>query len=94
MNVNGQEVETPMLDKLQSVQVETEAIAQFLEWLRDTKKLFLAEYNEGLFYPYLTIAHMDIHGLLSEYFELDMQKAGEEQRTILEAVRLRQEEGE
>jgi ferritin-like protein len=91
MQVNGREVETPMLDKLQSVQVETEAIAQFLEWLRDTKKLFLAEYNEGLFYPYLSIVRMDIHGLLGEYFELNMQKAGEEQRAILEAVRLRQE---
>ena len=80
-------IPTPELDKMHGVHEQSQAIGEFLDWLQIEKNWTIASWEDnddiGELYP----VSFSIEKLLAEYFEIDLQKAEEEKRAILEAVR-------
>jgi hypothetical protein len=75
--------ETPELDKISSVVAESEPIGAFLEWLFSKYTLCSWDEDGEHYYP----SHRGTTSLLSEYFEIDENKAEKERRALLEAIR-------
>lgn len=80
---------TPMLDKMRAVRERSQAIGEFLEWLQG-KGYILCRRTRGeeMHFPYLP-AGKSIEELLAEFFEVDLDVAERERRTVLEYVRQR-----
>ena len=98
-------VRTPECDKMLAVKDKSQAIGEFITWLRE-KGVVLAEYHEhtdacgsiswpecGIHSVQPVAYHYDIEQLLVEYFEIDMNKVDQEKRAILEDLRARAEVG-
>lgn len=65
-------METPECDKLSKISDVSQSIGAFLDWIQE-------EYGVDL--------PKDINSLLSEYFEIDLNKVEEEKQAILEHMR-------
>jgi len=79
---------TPQLDRIHAVKEQSQTIGRFLEWLgeRDTP-LELCQLSEGRGRnddPLYAPVGIPIETLLAEYFDVDLQKADDERRSLLE----------
>jgi len=85
----------PTLDRIRQVHDQSQAIGEFLDWLRNDKKIELCRWSQfvgwrrddggdgGQFAP----TSDTIHGLLHEYFEIDPEAEERERRALLDHVR-------
>ncbi len=73
---------TPELNKMLAVKNESQEIGNFLEWLGDNG-VILAEYRGEELNSY----SYTIEKLLAKYFGIDLVKADDEKRAILESLR-------
>ena len=84
----------PELEKLRGVSERSQAIGEFLEWLFGSKNYHIAKYLGEEEYEddedELVPVHIDIEKLLAEFFGIDLAKAEEERREILEQIREKQ----
>ncbi len=68
----------PEHEKLMRVSEKSQAVGEFLEWLRNEKQVLLMKYNDHLedyfMYP------MGINDLLAQFFNIDQNKLEEEKR--------------
>jgi hypothetical protein len=72
---------TPTLDKMVGIQDKSQAIGEFVEWLR-LNGIELCSYNDraSAYYP----AGTGIHTLLHRFFEIDPVAEEAEKRAVLE----------
>lgn len=79
----------PELEKIQAVREESQKIGEFLEWLSG-EGLQIAEYaedeDEDGDDPRLTLHYESRESLLAKFFGIDLQKAEQERRAILEEL--------
>lgn len=95
MVVNGHEIKTPESDKMIAAREKSQAIGEFLEWLRKEKKVVLSVYSKaedeeaGLRHPQerLMPFYDNTEKMLADYFEIDLAAVEQEKRAILEALR-------
>jgi len=73
----------PELEKLKAVHEDSQKIGEFLDWLLNGKGYYLCECPKNRFYPTLKT----IEDLLAQYFKIDLKKAEQERRTILDNIR-------
>lgn len=93
-------IETPELDKIRAVHDESQKLGYFLEWL--THGLTLCQWHDGEvmdigggmreylpegYYP----VHINIEAILASYYEIDLQKAEDEKRALLEEFKKNKE---
>lgn len=73
----------PEHEKIEKVQLESNTIGEFLDWL-PSKDIQLGTWTEsGEFIP----LHRNIEKLLAEFFEIDLEKIEQEKRAMLELLR-------
>jgi hypothetical protein len=77
----------PELEKMDAVKGKSQIIGEFLDWLRHAKQVELCKYrdmseDDSRLFPINTSIEM----LLAEYFNIDLRKAEEERRSILEKL--------
>ena len=76
----------PEHDKVRAVKNESQRLGAFIEWLNE-KDMQICEGEEGLhgvrWYP----TTKNIERLLAEYFEIDLQKVGEEKDAMVAEMR-------
>lgn len=85
-------VKTPECDKAVKIRNKSQSIGEFIEWLRDEKKVILAskmpiEDFEDEEIETLAPAYYNLDSLLAEFFGIDLNKIEKEKRELLEAVR-------
>lgn len=85
----------PEHDKLSAIADQSQAIGEFMEWLKDgarpqQPRLFLAHYVEGEECP--VPLHTPTEDLLAEYFEIDQSKLEQEKRAMLDSLRARHDQ--
>jgi len=76
----------PEHDKMHLIKDKSQAIGEFLEWLEGSKGIVLAEYpekNPDNLFP----VYAPSEKLLAEFFDIDLQKIGEEKDAMLEEMR-------
>ena len=77
-------VDTPTLDRILEIQPQSQAIGEFLEWLKD-EGCVLCTYKGGR-EGYAPV-HKTIDTLLHEFFEIDPMEEEREKRALLEEIR-------
>jgi len=78
--------ETPECDKMHAVHDQSQAIGEFLEWLEGPKRLVIAGYlNEDS--NNLQPVHINTEKILAEFFNIDLNKADDEKRAVLQWMR-------
>ena len=93
MNGDPEEVmsDYPEHDKLKEISDKSQAIGDFIEWLRAEKELVLCEVvpnmASGFAGLYYTAAHCSTTALLAEFFEIDQSKIEKEKRAMIEEMR-------
>lgn len=95
--------EYPEHEKLSGVQVESQAIGQFIDWLQDEKGVFLAveathkeENISGIGNHEVTETvpyRFRIDEVLAEYFGIDLRVLESERRAMLVEIRMAREGG-
>jgi len=76
------------LEKIQEVREKSQAIGTFLEWLSYHKNYIIAQYSdEEEDDEELVPVHANTEALIAEFFEINLVKAEEERREILEKIR-------
>lgn len=82
------------LVKMQDVREDSQAIGEFLDWLFNSKEYMIArhltdeEEEEGdLEEDALIRIHINIEGILAEYFKIDLVQAEKERCELLESIR-------
>jgi len=95
-------METPELDKMHEVKDKSQAIGEFLEWLRDEKNYTVMRWSKKRDWDDYKeddpegdedsnlggIPVRDtIEQLLADYFDIDLKKVEEERRMILDTMR-------
>jgi hypothetical protein len=80
-------MQTPMLDKMESIKKDSQICGEFLEWLMSKFHMMNKhEPRENLYVePYTS--HFSIEGLLAEYFDIDLVKVEKEKQQILNEIR-------
>ncbi len=83
------ESEYPECDKLLAAQERSQACGDFIEWLRDEKKLVLCEQipRRGLPTVYRPAFNITTEQILAEFFGIDSKKLEKERRAMLGALR-------
>lgn len=92
-------METPMLDKMTSVQNSSQVIGEFIEWLEEKGYSIQSEveYQNEHPIPFSDEVHIvkrkdwmpiraTIENLLAEYFEIDLNQVEQERRLLLEML--------
>ena len=84
----------PEHEKLKSVQEKSQAIGEFMEWLRYTKKYTIAKWYKSQWdaddeeeTDRLMPEFPSIEKLLAEYYGIDLNKIEEEKRAMLDEIR-------
>jgi hypothetical protein len=93
--VAGKTIKTPECDKLLAVKDKSQVVGEFLDWLRDEKKVVLSIYStaedeeRGRRHPEerLTPFYDNTEKMLAEFFEINLAKVERERRAILDALR-------
>jgi len=83
------------LAKMGAVKEKSQAIGEFIEWLRDTKSVVFAEWVDEIcesncrhkHEARLVSAYVDIESWLAQFFDIDLDKVEKEKRAILKALR-------
>lgn len=84
--------ETPTLDKMISVAEDSNKIGDFLDWLRDNKKIILCKWHDYRKDEYESLptgfyqTHETFDSLLHEYFDIDPVREEMERKAVLEWV--------
>ena len=79
-------VDTPTLDRILELQPQSQAVGEFLEWIK-SEGYVLCKYNEqGPRHEYLPI-HKTIDTLLHDFFEIDPMEEEREKRALLDEIR-------
>lgn len=102
--VTQQITETPELDKIDAVKEQSQAIGEFIDWIRDEKGWDIArllvkrnwndfdeddpEGDELSDRGSLSV-NISIEKMLAEFFKIDLQKAEQERRALLDNLRER-----
>ena len=74
----------PEHEKLQKVIDQSQTIGEFFEWLKNTKKIVMAQWGKwDSLYP----LSLPTQETLAEYFEIDLNKLEQEKRAMLEELR-------
>lgn len=76
-------MDTPELDKMKSVQAESQAIGKFLEWLEE-KGMFIGRYEND---NYINAISESNEQLLADYFEIDLKLVEKERVALLKEFR-------
>lgn len=86
-------------EKLAAVKEKSQAIGEFIEWLRYEKGLRLAEYTHRTYFDHhgdertlseeLFTVDVNMQELLAEFFEIDLDKLEEEKLQMLKEIRKR-----
>lgn len=84
-------VKYPECEKMSQVRPQSQAIGEFLEWLRYEKGWVLATVPEEYEFT-LVEASYSIEGLLAEFFGIDLDKVETERRQMLDEIRAVHEE--
>ncbi len=87
-------LQLPEHNKLDKVRDKSQAIGEFIEWLRETKKVHLCKWNtyeepnwdEKEPDGYLDYVTTPIEELLAEFFEVDLKKLEQEKQAILDEI--------
>ncbi len=80
---------TPELDKMKSIQGQSQQIGQFLDWLQGDGGMTIAEYlgtdteAGDVLYP----VQDSIEKILAAYFKIDLKKVERERQAILDYIR-------
>ena len=82
----------PEHEKLKEIQENSQACANFLDWLQNDKGVVLGKYKtikdwDERDTERLLPTHVNIQNLLAEYFEIDQAKLEQEKRAILDEIR-------
>lgn len=96
MSVNNEQY--PEHAKLQKVQEKSQAIGEFIEWLRQSKKIVFCLHRDDLptgtivepeneYIPEWMPTTIRIEETLAEYFKIDLNKLEAEKRAMLDEVR-------
>jgi hypothetical protein len=75
----------PECDKLLKVRDRSQAIGEFMEWLKAEKGVELAHYPETKpdeLWPW----HQPMEKLLAEFFDIDLNKVEQERRSMLDKL--------
>lgn len=84
-------IKYPEHEKLQAVQKKSQAIGEFIEWLRNTKQITFARWYKAELDEEETDKLMpeypSTNKLLAEYFNIDLQKLEQEKRAMLDELR-------
>lgn len=75
----------PEHEKMQVVRAKSQAIGEFLVWLRHEKGVHLATYIEGR--DYLRSFRYDTNDILAEFFDIDRDKIEAEKKEMLATIR-------
>lgn len=73
----------PECEKMRAVHEKSQAIGEFLDWLSERGIVLASYYEEAGLSPH----RVNVEALLAEYFGIDLDKAEQEKRTILEELR-------
>ena len=91
-------IATPETDKMIAVKDKSQAIGAFLEWLNNENTVIVryatkdderdekgnqTGIHEGDYLPF----HISIEKMLAKYFKIDLDKAEQEKRALLESIR-------
>jgi hypothetical protein len=81
-------IPTPELDKMLAVKDKSQAIGEFLDWLKDDQGIVLAkwEHTSRRVDEVLVPNYTTINGWLAKYFEIDENKCEKERRALLDAI--------
>ena len=79
----------PEHEKLQKIKDQSQAIGEFLEWLRYTKDYRICIYDPNDYDHYIPV-FTSTNDLLAEYFDIDQNKLESEKQEILEELRKQQ----
>ena len=77
----------PEHEKMRDVQVQSQAIGRFLEWLQE-EKIVLAKYEGNRDFPWPI--HENIESLLARHFEIDLKVIEQEKQAMLDFCRAQQ----
>ena len=82
------------LEKIQDVSKESQACGDFLEWLCSSKGYVIArqityeeEEEDDLEEDELTPVHLNMEGMLAEFYKIDLVQAEKERCELLERIR-------
>lgn len=78
-------IPTPEIDKMHVVKDRSQAIGEFIEWIRSEKGWEIASYNDGG--ERLWPVNTSIERLLAEFFGIDLDKVEKEKRALLNQLR-------
>ena len=73
----------PQLAKMQEVQATSQAIGEFLEWLQSEQRIDLCSIIKGAGHDRWAPITEGTQQLLARYFEIDLDAAERERRTVL-----------
>jgi len=76
--------EYPEHEKLKKISDKSQAIGEFVDWLRYEKNIQLAQWRNG---TDMMPARALIRDLLAEFFDIDQDKIEEEKRAMLDEIR-------
>lgn len=74
----------PQHEKLSEIREKSQAIGEFLDWMREEKEFTIAEYDK---HDQLWPAGIHTQRLLAEFFEIDYDALMAEKDAMLEAQR-------
>lgn len=82
-----EEIKTPNLDKIKSLQDQTQLCGEFLEWLQNKYAMFERNITrEDPFYVG-TGDYINVEKVLAEFFEINLAEAEKEKEFLLEMIR-------
>lgn len=83
----------PEHEKLSKILQHSNIIGEFVEWLQEDKKIYLASYERRFLDQntvsrsgHLSVTDTPIRDLLAEFFDIDLNKIEEEKQMMLEAI--------
>lgn len=80
-------MEYPEHEKMKAVKAESQAIGEFLEWLR-SRNVILCEYVEGRNFPqHHELENKSEEKIIAEYFGIDLKKIDAEKQAMLDSLR-------
>lgn len=82
----AKKIQTPTLNKILKVGEKSQCIGEFIEWLQTLENpIYLCHFEDSPdeYYP----TSYSIEKLVSEFFKIDLNKAEEERRMLLERIK-------
>ena len=79
----------PECEKMVAVKDKSQAIGEFLDWLKEEKKFAISAFHDGGDYSFgeWRPIRTSTEQLLAEFFNIDLDKVEEEKRQMLKELR-------